>query len=134
MNLFACSIALLLAVAADAAEPHWRHLSSSTGDLPVPGPSTEQTGAIVADFDKDGTNDFILSFRTVAPALVWYRPGATGWTRLVIETNFLTIEAGGAVFDIDGDGDLDLAFGGDRQSNEVWWWESPYPKFDPAIP
>ena len=52
----------------------------------------------------------------------------------MIETNFLTIEAGGAVYDIDGDGDPDLVFGGDWQSNEVWWWENPYPNFDPAIP
>src|SRR3974390_2727324 len=85
-----------------AAEPGWKHLSSSTGDLPLPGPSTEQTGALVADLDKDGTNDFVLSFRKVAPALVWYRRTPTGWDRYVLETNYLTIEAGGAVYDIDG--------------------------------
>ena len=45
MKSFACSIALLITVAAGAAEPRWHHLSSSTGDLPTPGPSTEQTGA-----------------------------------------------------------------------------------------
>ena len=27
----------------------WRHLSSANGDLPVPGESKEQTGAIVAE-------------------------------------------------------------------------------------
>src|SRR5262249_47327010 len=131
MNSFGFAIALLLAVAAYAAEPRWQHLSSSTGELPIPGPSTEQTGAVVADFAKAATNDFILSFRKVAPALVWYRHAGTGWTRVVIETNFLTVEAGGAVYDIDGDGDLDLVFGGDWQSNEVWWWENPFPHFDP---
>jgi len=128
---------LILAVAAftsNAGEPQWKHLSSSTGDLPAPGTSTEQTGALVADLDKDGTNDFVISFRKVAPALVWYRRKGAGWDRSVIDPSFLTVEAGGAVCDIDGDGDLDIVFGGDWQSNEVWWWENPYPHFDPNTP
>jgi len=134
MNL-PCVIALIACLTAcggRAAEPRWRHLSSSTGDLPVPGTSTEQTGALVADLDRDGTNDFVISFRKVAPALVWYRRTPAGWDRYVIEPDFLTVEAGGAVYDIDGDGNPDLVFGGDSQSGEVWWWENPYPKFEPA--
>ncbi len=42
----------------------------------------------------------------------------------------LTVEAGGVLYDIDHDGDLDLVFGGDWQSNEVWWWENPYPNIN----
>jgi len=113
----------------------WQNLSSRRGELPVPvGGSTEQTGAVVADFDGDGLNDFILSFRQKGPALVWYRRTATGWDEYVIEKDYLTIEAGGAVCDIDGDGDLDVVFGGDWQSNEVWWWENPAPNFDKNVP
>src|SRR6185503_4480604 len=111
----------------------WTHLSSKNGDLSLPGQSTQQTGAVIADLDKDGTNDFLLSFRQKPPALVWYRRTRKGWDRYRIEKDFLTVEAGGAVGDIDGDGDPDIVFGGDYQSKEVWWWENPFPQFDPEV-
>src|SRR4051812_49924297 len=111
----AFGVCVLVATDARAADPQWRHLSSKNGDLPVPGESTQQTGAVVADLDKDGVNDFVLSFRQKAPALVWYRRTKTGWDRYVIETEYLTVEAGGAVYDIDGDGWPDLVFGADWQ-------------------
>lgn len=115
-----------------APDIRWTTLSSKSGDLPAPGESTQQTGSLVADLDRDGVNDFVISFRAKAPALVWYRRTASGWARLVIEPQLLTVEAGGAAADIDRDGDLDVVFGGDAQSSELWWWENPFPAFDPA--
>jgi hypothetical protein len=113
---------------------HWKRLSSRNGDLPPPGTSTQQTAALILDADRDGANDFVIARRQRAPALVWYRRDQAGWTRSVIDPDYLTIEAGGAFYDIDGDGDLDLVFGGDWQSNKLWWWENPYPNYEPDVP
>lgn len=116
------------------AQIQWQHLSTTNGTIPAPGPSQQQTAAVVADLDKDGANDFILAFRQKPPAVLWYRRTAAGWDRYLVETNYLTVEAGGAVHDIDGDGDPDIVFGGDWQSSELWWWENPFPRFSPNTP
>ncbi|HVN05936.1 MAG TPA: VCBS repeat-containing protein [Bryobacteraceae bacterium] len=112
----------------------WKHLSTKTGDLPVPNSGKEQTSATVLDIDKDGINDFVITERTAAPSVVWYRRGPQGWTRYIIEAGPLHIEAGTTFMDVDGDGDLDIIAGGDYKSNEVWWWENPYPNYDPNVP
>jgi hypothetical protein len=132
-------VALLLLLSlpgllSQATDVNWQHATSKNGNLPVPGESTQQTGNLIVDLDKDGVKDFVISFRVKGPALVWYRRTAKGWDRYVIEPQFLTVEAGGAACDIDGDGDSDIVFGGDYQSDEVWWWENPYPNFDPKLP
>ena len=111
--------------AAQSDKVKWTHLSSKTGDLPAPNPGTEQTASLVLDVDQDGVNDFVITERTAAPAVVWYRRDKSGWTKYGIEKDPLHIEAGGAVKDIDRDGDLDIVFGGDWKSNEIWWWENP---------
>ena len=108
----------------------WKHLSSVNGDIEAPNSGTQQTASLVLDIDKDGVNDFVIAERTKAPSVVWYRRGKTGWTKYPVDTTPLHIEAGGDCLDIDGDGDLDISMAGDSQSNEVWWWENPYPKYD----
>lgn len=111
--------------------PTWTHLSTETGDLDPPGQSTQQTGSLVLDIDKDNLNDFVIYSRNVpGPAVVWYERTASGWNRHIIETDAMRVEAGGAFYDIDGDTDLDIAIGGDGSSNMIWWWENPYPTYD----
>ncbi len=127
------SLAAVLLVPA-MAQVTWTRLSSSKGDLPDPGGSNQQTGVLVADLDKQPGQDFVIGYRVKAPALVWFRHTPNGWDRSVIDPDFLTVEAGGAAFDIDADGDLDIVFGADWQGSQLWWWENPYPKFDPNVP
>lgn len=124
---------ILLPVAARQAEPTWTHLSSASGDLPNPGGSNQQTGALVARLSRGPAVDIVISYRVRAPALVWMRRTQKGWTRHVIERDFLPLEAGGAAHDIDRDGDLDVVFGEDASGNKLYWWENPYPRFDPTV-
>jgi hypothetical protein len=93
--LAAAAIVLCHSATQAASDPVWQNLSSRRGELPVPpGGSTQQTGAVVADFDRDGVNDFMLSFRQKPPALVWYGRTPSGWNQHLIEKEYLTIEAG----------------------------------------
>src|SRR5438445_13728582 len=91
-------LSLLTSLAAE--EPKWSHLSSKNGELPTPGESTQQTGALVAEPDRAGVNDFVLSFPEVAPALVWYPRTDKGWAPYLIEKDSLPARAGGGRYDI----------------------------------
>lgn len=125
---------LLVTGLASLPEPTWTFLSSATGDLPNPGGSNQQTGALVAHLSKSRAADIVISYRVHAPALVWMRRTAKGWTRHIIDRDFLPLEAGGAAHDIDRDGDLDVVFGEDASGNTLYWWENPYPDFERNVP
>lgn len=106
---------------------NWAHISTEFGDIPAAPGGTHQTASQVGDFNGDGLMDFIVTDRSVAPSAYLYLRVSDGWERSVIEPEDVNIEAGGAIADIDGDGDLDIAFGQDWTGGEVWWWENPLP-------
>lgn len=132
--LFCASSSLAQSSTEAGEEIEWTHLSTENNDLPTPNEGTQQTASLVIDVDKDGINDFLIAERTHAPAVVWYRRDADGWTKFTVEDSALHIEAGSAYHDIDQDGDLDIVLGGDSQRDEVWWWENPYPDYAPQTP
>jgi len=129
--------AVILSIRAGNAggQASWRYYSTERGNIPQPNAGSQQTASLILDIDRDGTNDFVITERTQAPSVVWYKYRGDGnWTRFVIDDTHLRIEAGGDYFDIDNDGDLDIVFGGDAVSNQIWWWENPYPKFKNDAP
>ncbi len=112
------------------AEVRWTHLSSDFLDLPVPFVQPEPTAALVADLDQNGSEDLVIGARDSGPSVVWYQRINNTWRRHIIDSAMKRIEAGGASFDIDADGDLDLVFGADAGDNKIWWWENPLPNSD----
>lgn len=135
LSLFVTSLftALFLTAQPPVPDVKWEHYSTEKGDMEMPNGSEQQTSAAVFDIDRDGINDFIITERVKAPSVVWYKKNGNKWDRYIVDKQALKIEAGATFYDIDNDGDLDPVFGGESNSNEVWWWENPYPSYDPSI-
>ncbi len=113
----------------------WERISSEDGAIPLSWKSTKQTASLAVDIDKDGIDEFVMCGRDQAPAIIYLKfDRAIGWREFAVEKEQLSIEAGGTFYDIDNDGDNDLVFGGDAQSNKIWWWENPAPFFNPNVP
>lgn len=110
-------------------EYKWEHLSTANNQLPVPVKGNQQTALLVADLNNDNLPEIVVAERTESPALTClYNLGENKYEKIMVDDGPLNIEAGSAYADIDDDGDIDLIFGGDGASNQVWWWENPYPE------
>ncbi len=116
---------ILLSIPLGAQYPDW----VINSDIEIPNEGDQQTAALVLDIDNDGIRDFIITERTASPSVTWYKYNGSTWERRIIDETPLRIEAGGDFLDIDRDGDLDIVFGGDSRSNQIWWWENPWPEY-----
>lgn len=93
-------------------------------DAKPPGNHNDVT--LIFDVDGDGFNDVVIGGFKGENNVVWYR--YPDWTRHLIGT--ASLEAGGAVYDINGSGRLDIV-AGEMQDHHLYWWENPA---DPTRP
>ena len=124
----------LLAMSQTYDKNDWKLISTHNGKLEIPNPGGKQTSCMVLDVDQDCLKEIFISERSQAPSVVMYKSKGKIWQKYLVDSIALNIEAGGASYDIDSDGDMDIAFGGDGRSDQIWWWENPYPDFDPGTP
>lgn len=115
-------------------QKNWKHISTTNGMLEIPFPGDQQTSSLIADIDNDGIPEIFITDRTKAPSVVMYKLKGEKWDRYIIDNDPVRIEAGSTQWDITGNGYVDIVFGGDGGSGEVWWWENPYPNLDKNKP
>ncbi len=112
----------------------WSHISTNANLREFPTANVGwQSSAITFDIDKDGADDIVIAGWST-PDMVWYKKVDKGFKRYLVDDKKSHIEAGGTYWDIDGDGDLDILQGGSWNTNEVWWFENPYPNFEEDVP
>lgn len=87
---------------------------------------SERVLAVVGDINRDGVPEIVIGARAPQPELYWLgRNGNGQWQRHLIDNTFETLEAGGFLADIDGDGDLDFVGGNNSRASGLFWWECP---------
>lgn len=83
-------------------------------------PGTENDICLVGDIASDGRLDIVIGGKKGRDNLVWYR--APDWQRFAIGT--ASLEAGGVLFDLSGNGRLDLIAGQHGDLRELYWLSS----------
>lgn len=85
---------------------------------------------LVGDIDGDSFPDLVMGGYQ-SERLNWYR--YPNWDKYVIHTPDVEFTTDGALGDIDGDGDLDIAVPDGNSGDNLRWFENPRPTGDPAV-
>jgi len=85
-------------------------------------PDNINTFSAVGDINNDGLPDIVICGRN--GKMVWFENSALEWEKHLID-NVSHMECGGSLYDINGDGYLDIINGSDYMADEIYWWENP---------
>ncbi len=103
------------------------------------GEPSERVLCVVGDINGDGVPEIVIGARAPVAELYWLGRSASGeWVSHLMDSGFETLEAGGALYDVNGNGRLDLVAGHDARGNKLLWWENlpdpaqPWPRHEIA--
>ncbi|MGC9455714.1 MAG: FG-GAP repeat domain-containing protein [Phycisphaerae bacterium] len=90
------------------------------------GPPSERVLLVTGDINADGNDEIVIAGRIGSEGLWWLeREDAGRWQAHLMDDQYERLDAGGVLYDIDGDGRLDFLAGGDHANNALLWWQCP---------
>ncbi len=92
------------------------------------GRPSERVLLVVGDVTGNGRPDVVTAGRVGSEGLWLLTAGddpTRPWSAHLMDDAYERLEAGGFLYDIDGDGRLDFIGGGDWKGRELCWWRQP---------
>ncbi len=91
-------------------------------------PAPMNTFSAVGDINNDGWLDVVVSGRNGKMVWVENKDEGKEWVVHLVDDQVESMECGGSLYDLTGNGYLDIINGGADSSTRIYWWENPGPK------
>jgi hypothetical protein len=86
----------------------------------------ERVLLVVGDINGNGLEDVVVASRRPGSGLYWLEQGSDlPWKMHLMDDTYPSLEAGGFLYDLTGNGRLDFVGGSDSSYGLLYWWESP---------